>query len=216
MKKIKLFAVAALALILASCGGSSDSKSESTETTETQVQKIKPQATKINGFLGDCFEISDREYKIIGDGSRKEINIEISRKNAELPGIYDADAIKTILTIEFIDADGDIIYKTDSTDDSFLSLMPGDTGSISFFTYEDIKNATQFRISSDHEIEDLPQEESLSGMVDAVEELSDAYSTEDINNSLEQAEKAMDVAGDALKMMDGLMDAAKELEKLQK
>lgn len=207
MKKIKLFAVVALALVLTSCGGGSGSKAEgsdsTTENSESAVHKIKPQSTNISGALSGCYEITDREYKVTDEQFAK-VNVELTRTSKELPPIFDADAVETTLRIEFLDADGDVVDTAVTTDCSFIELLPGEISSVSFYVCDDIKKVTQFRVFSECEV--AHEENNTSSLP----------SSEDIDNSLEQAEKAMDMAGDALNMMDGLIDAAEELEEFQK
>ncbi|RQO32562.1 hypothetical protein DBR32_02910 [Taibaiella sp. KBW10] len=77
MKKIIIPALM-LGLFFASC------KNESSSTKETSAA-IKPQSTKINGPIGDYYEVIDKEYKIDDSGMFNVISVTIKRKSANLP-----------------------------------------------------------------------------------------------------------------------------------
>lgn len=160
--KLNFFRLAMGAIIAATmtaCGGGADS--------------LKPETTTVNGKLGSCFTVVDREYKLKKDGSSSHITIELERTDAALPFVYKAGNVCYYggnnekdgvgMGLELLDKDGDIIYKTELTsywehanrlenNESVVELMklePGDTGSVEFeLPTDDIKGAISFRVNT--------------------------------------------------------------------
>ena len=134
MKQLKYFVMAVLAISLAACGNGG---------------KINPTAKKINGPLGQFFEIVERDYKI-NDG---ELNVEFKRISEGGPNNASWMSEPTFL-VELQDEDGNaqssqstnVIYQKEQLETIF-SLGVDETASITF-TFDKTKGATKFKVSS--------------------------------------------------------------------
>lgn len=143
MKAFKFFLVAALAVFLVSCKGS-----------------MTPISKKIQGPLGDYFEVVSKDYKAV-DG---KVSIEIKRVKDGFPdpwieGMevgYLGGQFTPTFSVEFQDASGNVVSK-DATDivfdekelEAVAALAVGETATI---TFDCDKNADKFKVSSDFEV----------------------------------------------------------------
>lgn len=143
MKAFKFFLVAALAVFLVSCKGS-----------------MTPISKKIQGPLGDYFEVVSKDYKAV-DG---KVSIEIKRVKDGFPdpwieGMevgYLGGQFTPTFSVEFQDASGNVVSK-DATDivfdekelEAVAALAVGETATI---TFDCDKDADKFKISSDFEV----------------------------------------------------------------
>jgi len=143
MKAFKFFLVAALAVFLVSCKGS-----------------MTPISKKIQGPLGDYFEVVSKDYKAV-DG---KVSIEIKRVKDGFPdpwieGMevgYLGGQFTPTFSVEFQDASGNVISK-DATEivsdenelEAVAALAVGETATITFVCDKD---ADKFKVSSDFEV----------------------------------------------------------------
>lgn len=143
MKAFKFFLVAALAVFLVSCKGS-----------------MTPISKKIQGPLGDYFEVVSKDYKVV-DG---RVSIEIKRVKDGFPdpwieGMevgYSGGQFTPTFSVEFQDASGNVVGK-DATDivfdekelEAVAALAVGETATI---TFDCDKDADKFKVSSDFEV----------------------------------------------------------------
>lgn len=147
MKKI-MFMLALVAMTLMSCGGSSNGS-------------ISPVSEKIQGPLRDYFEVVVRDYKI-NDGN---LSVEIKRIKEGFPSPwtegmkvgYSDGYFEPLFTIEFQDADGNVLNK-DISDivfdrealEAIAALNVGETATITFNCNE--KDAKKFKVLSTFEV----------------------------------------------------------------
>lgn len=151
MKTLNFLAMAVLTVCLAACGSDS---------------AIKPTSKKINGPLGQFYEIVERDYGLNGG----EMSIEFKRI-AE-GGPTDASwTTEPTFTVELLDETGNVL-STDVTDVVFdseglegvFSLAVGESTSITF-KFEKTKGAAKFKVSSKwdaNEKEESPLSSSTS------------------------------------------------------
>ena len=159
-------------VVLASCGGSGETKTESSENTET-VQKevvLKAAQTEFKGDLKGCFEVVDKNYKVkFGEHSFSKdiVVVELKRTSQELP--YDrkdvvlfheaeesSASVCASFGIEVLDENGDVVEKLNANEDSYysyddmtvaLQLLPDETATIAFHL-DDLSKGTTFRVLS--------------------------------------------------------------------
>lgn len=104
MKKLALIMLAVVSMALVSCGGGKKSGT------------IKPVSEKINGPLGDFFEVVAKEYKVTDRGT---VSIELKRIKDGFPAPwnesmkvgYDDGYYEPLFTAEFQDKDGNTLTK---------------------------------------------------------------------------------------------------------
>lgn len=155
MKTIKFYLFAAIAILLVACKG---------EDTMTPVSE------KIQGPLGEYFEVVSRDYKAI-DG---KVSIEIKRIKEGLPAPweegmevgYTGGYCEPLFYIEFQDGDGNVVRKSATdivgNDDELkavVALGVGDIATITF-RYNKEEGASQFKVTSTFEVH--PKEDSTS------------------------------------------------------
>lgn len=133
MKKLKFMAMAVLIICLAACSNS----------------PIKPTSKKINGPLGQFFEVVERDYDMDGN------NLTIEFKRIAEGGPSDASwTSEPTFTVELLGETGNII-SSDNTDvvfdrealENVFSLGVGESTSIKFSFYNG-KGASKFKVSS--------------------------------------------------------------------
>ena len=103
MKKIKYFAFVLILMMLASCGGGKNGI-------------IKLVSEKINGPLGDYFEVVNKDYKVTDRGT---VGLEFKRIKAGFPAPwnenmkvgYSDGSFEPLFTAEFQDKDGNTLSK---------------------------------------------------------------------------------------------------------
>jgi hypothetical protein len=165
MKTMRLTLLGIATIFLASCNSGSSKK-------ENNDVIIKPAQIEIKGDLKGCYEVVDKNYKLVLEKSvfrELILNVELMRTEAELP--YDRkdvvifpEADKSQASycagfgLEILDKDGSVIEKetakhTPYSWDEFtelLQILPGETATVQFHIYSDIdhKEATEFRITS--------------------------------------------------------------------
>lgn len=177
MKKFYFVAIAMLAMLMAAC-----SKDGGTLTPVTE---------KIQGPLGQYFEVVSKEYKL--DDTWK-IRVEIKRIQEGFPAPweegmevgYSDGYMEPQFTIEFQDADGNIVHKDQSdivfsVDDlvAIAALGVGETASIKFQAQG--KDITQFKMGSSfkcHETSDDSYSDSASS-----DDEDSSYSDDDDTDS---------------------------------
>ena len=144
MKSFKYFLIAAATIVLAACSGG---------------DSMSPTSEKIQGPLGEFFEVVTKDYKA-KDG---KVSVEIKRIKAGFPepwkeGMavgYSDGQVEPGFTIEFQDADGNVVSK-DKTDivsdkdelNAIASLSVDESATITFDCKEGTK---QFRLGSTFE-----------------------------------------------------------------
>lgn len=144
MKTLNYYLFAALALLLVACKESG----------------LTPVSNKIQGPLGEYFEVVSREYKA-KDG---KISIEIKRIEEGFPEPweermevgYSKGTFTPQFSVEFLDGDGNVIGK-DATDivynkDALKSIAALNIGESASITLNCTKDAKQFKVSSTFEI----------------------------------------------------------------
>lgn len=165
MRAFKRFAVIAMAICFASCGGKKGSN-------ESEEIVVKPIETEVSGDMEGCFTVVDKEYKATGDWGDGIITVQIERTDEDLPFELNgrelwtfgtsgaADHVKVGFGIEFLDEDENVLEKVSanasglsasySPDEAIelVKLKPGKKGSIRFTA---VKGAVSFRISSAYE-----------------------------------------------------------------
>lgn len=151
MKKIKLFAVAALTLILASCGGGG----------------VKTQSTEVDGNLKGYFEVVDTIYKfpdasaIKEDKEADDFEVKIRRTDKDL-----AEDLKFIIGnhhavdcyIYLYDEKGEELgaEPMKGTFRKLLKLKPGEIGFAKFDIDEGSENTASFKIKINAEKQEEP------------------------------------------------------------
>lgn len=173
MKAFKSFLLAALAVFFVACKGSGS---------------MTPVSEKIQGPLGDYFEVVSRDYKA-ADG---KVSIEFKRVKDGFPapwvegmevGYYGGQFTPTF-SVEFQDASGNVVGK-DATDIVFeedelkavAALAVGETATITFDCY---KNADKFKVNSDFEVH--PESDSSSSSSSSL-----SSSDEDTSSSVDES-----------------------------
>ena len=157
MKVCKFLTLAVAAIALAACG----------------KQSMTPVATKINGPLSDYFEVVSREY-VPKNG---KVSIEFRRIAEGFPEPwqpsmevgYDDGEFEPLFTIEFRDADGNVLSKEQTSivwdlDElkEIAALSVDETASISFDCDE--PDAAQFKVGSTFEVNgEIEQTVDLAG-----------------------------------------------------
>lgn len=143
MKTLNLCLLAILSAILMSCGDSGNT--------------VNPTSEKIQGPLGDYFEVAVKDYKVKDD----KISIEFKRIKEGFPAPWaegmevgnDAGYFEPSFTVEFQDADGSVLGKDDTDivwdeeDLSSLAALSVDESTTITFSC-DYEDAKQFKVSS--------------------------------------------------------------------
>lgn len=214
MKKKILYSLAILVGIIVifnlpscSCG------SEKSDKLDTLI--VKPETEKIKGPLGDCFKVFNRVYKTTGN----RLTIEVERTEGENEMVnkhidnltdksYEAGKCFVGFTIEYLDADKNVI-DTENTLDDVASIIkntrPGETGTVGFWIPWDSK-VHSFRLASTCELNPEKEEEK--------EEVKDVKDDDVVidDKDLENAEKALEVG---VKALEATNEALKVLNDLQ-
>lgn len=134
MKFLKLMYVAFVAILTTSCGGGNS---------------LEPTSTKINGPLGQFFEVVEKPYKL----NNRELSVEYKR--IALGGPTDASwSSEPTFTVELLDEDGNVI-SSESTSvvyneeqlESVFGLNVDETSSITL-KFTAVKGAKKFKVSS--------------------------------------------------------------------
>ncbi|MCR5013165.1 MAG: hypothetical protein K6A28_00140 [Bacteroidales bacterium] len=138
MKRIYFFALFLLPLLMFSCDAINGKKN-----TESQNTAVSPLTDKINGPLGEYFQIVQREF-LVQDG-RVTIDLRRVKDGFPVPVKSNAplgscpDCYEMALMAEFMDADGNVLTRsvadyTSAYDEiSFLSKLPmNETSSVTF------------------------------------------------------------------------------------
>lgn len=210
-KKYLLIGIAVviiIALMATMCGGGDN------EEANEAKEGIKPIQTEVKGDLKDYFEVVDKNCKLKPNKYLSSIVVELRRIGGELPfSITDVEAFNTNneptadyyagFGIELLNADGEIIAKQPATMFPYseneimeaLRLQPGETTTIEInieATEKDFKNAVNYRITSALQDNRKKREElkNNSGKSDS--------NSDDIDKTLEQTEKALELAGKIL------------------
>ena len=205
MRKI-LFVIVS-AFLFVSCGGSGSKKNE-----EPQDIKIKPVSEKVQGPLGEYFEVVSKDYKVKKDYSY-EVSIEFKRIAEGLPEPWtkgmevgtDDGQLVAKFTYEFQDADGSVIAQTtgDCFDDmkAICALSVGASTTILVNIYDDGFNASaaQFKVGSLLEYH-APKPEESSASASSSESRSD----EDLDEAIETSKKTAKEAGAMIEVLDAL------------
>lgn len=210
-KKIKyLLAILAGIIVITnlpscSCGSGKSDK------VDTLI--VKPETEKIKGPLGDCFKVFNRVYKT----TNSTLTIEVERTEGENEMVnkhidnltdksYDAGKCFVDFTIEFLDADKNVIDKKDVSD-GVASLIkntrPGETGTIEFNIYScDKTQIHSFRLASTCELNPEKEEEKEEVKDDDV--VIDDKDLENAEKALEVGVKALETTNEALKVLNDL------------
>ena len=199
MKKSFLLIVCAVALVvnLCSCGGGA----------------IKPVSEKIQGPLGDYFQVVSKDYKE-KDG---KISVEIKRVKEGFPepweegmevGYGDGD-FEPLFSIELQDADGIVVSKDQSDivwdeDDlkAVAALGVDESTSVTFGgLLLKFDGVTQFKVGSTFEVH--PEKETSSSTSSSSSSNSSSkgdydYDEEDIDKAIDAAQKSLELTKEAM------------------
>ena len=196
MKTFKYLMMAAAALLLTACGGDAD-------------VKITPTTEKINGPLGDYFEVVNKDYKVVKekDSNYGKISVEIKRIKDGLPVDCSADVkvgicsfnMKPGFTIEIQDADGIAITKNSSGPlvdkeelQSIIDLKTGESASITFdLNLSQIDNFKLMKITSTFEGPEGSQASSST-----TTDSDDSFDSDDTDSNDETANSSSDDSED--------------------
>lgn len=212
MKKKILYSLAILVGIIVifnlpscSCG------SEKSDKLDTLI--VKPETEKIKGPLGDCFKVFNRVYKTTGN----RLTIEVEKTEGENEMVnkhidnltdhsYDAGKCFVGFTIEYLDADKNVI-DTENTLDDVASIIkntrPGETGTVGFWIPWDSK-VHSFRLASTCELN--PEKEEKEEVKDVKDDdvVIDDKDLENAEKALEVGVKALEATNEALKVLNDL------------
>lgn len=174
---------------------SNDSK-QATSRSDSQEKEvdvtIKPEQVNITGPLSEFFEVVDRNYKIQKSNySGYEVILEVKRIAEGMPegwqrgmkySKYSSDAgYKMGFKVEFKDADGNILFKEESSDEDEMSTLAAlnvdETATVSIdisiiVNKEKLNQTSKFKLGSEFEIVE-PDEEEIDERHDAASTLSD-------------------------------------------
>lgn len=210
--KLGVVAMALLALFgMASCGGK-----------EEMAKSLKPETTKIEGNLGQRFEIVEDEYPVSDYSSSFQFNVKCLEEDSK-PGYID----KIGFGYEILDKDGKVLVSKDGTPEdlwagtstSFLQLEEGETGSVTIYIEgwpESLRGAKTFRLTinsieseGDEEFENVVAETSSGEDWDKILDEYESYCTKLVS----AAKKAK--AGDMSVMTEyaSLVESAESLQK---
>lgn len=211
MKKKILYSLAILVGIIVifnlpscSCG------SEKSDKLDTLI--VKPETEKIKGPLGDCFKVFNRVYKTTGN----RLTIEVEKTEGENEMVnkhidnltnYRSDASKCLVdfTIEYLDADKNVI-DTENTLDDVASIIkntrPGETGTVEFWIPWDSK-IHSFRLASTCELNPEKEKEEVKDVKDD-DVVIDDKDLENAEKALEVGVKALEATNEALKVLNDL------------
>ncbi len=219
MKKI-LYSLAFASMLLCSCGGGSSSSSNAEEAPQEHI--LKAAQTEIKGDLKGCYELVDKNYKVKFAKKSYEsdvVTVELKRTSKDLP--YDRKNVVIFpegkessaefcagFGIEILDENGDVIEKQNANSNPYswdemtaaLQLLEDETTTIAFHM-EDLSKAVSFRITSLVQ----PNEERKTAMGSLVDAAKSAAEISDAD--VEDAEKAMKVAGEAMDAATKMLDA---------
>lgn len=219
MKKI-LYSLAFASMLLCSCGGSSSSSSNAEEAPQEHI--LKAAQTEIKGDLKGCYELVDKNYKVKFAKKSYEsdvVTVELKRTSKDLP--YDRKNVVIFpegkessaefcagFGIEILDENGDVIEKQNANSNPYswdemtaaLQLLQDETTTIAFHM-EDLSKTVSFRITSLVQ----PNEERKTAMGSLVDAAKSAAEISDAD--VEDAEKAMKVAGEAMDAATKMLDA---------
>lgn len=219
MKKI-LYSLAFASMLLCSCGGGSSSSSNAEEAPQEHI--LKAAQTEIKGDLKGCYELVDKNYKVKFAKKSYEsdvVTVELKRTSKDLP--YDRKNVVIFpegkessaefcagFGIEILDENGDVIEKQNANSNPYswdemtaaLQLLEDETTTIAFHM-EDLSKAVSFRITSLVQ----PNEERKTAMGSLVDAAKSAAEISDAD--VEDAEKAMKVAGEAMDAASKMLDA---------
>ena len=211
MKKNFLLIVCAIALVfnLCSCGGG----------------PIKPVSEKIQGPLGDYFQVVSKDYKE-KDG---KISVEIKRVKEGFPapweegmevGYGDGD-FEPLFSIELQDADGIVVSKDQSDivwDDDDLKAVAAlgvdESTSITFGGYLNFDGVTQFKVGSTFEVHPEKETSSSSYSSSSSSSSSSSHSSSNYDYDIdeEDLDKAIDAAQKSLELSKEALDIYKSLD----
>ena len=219
MKKI-LYSLAFASMLLCSCGGGSSSSSNAEEAPQEHI--LKAAQTEIKGDLKGCYELVDKNYKVKFAKKSYEsdvVTVELKRTSKDLP--YDRKNVVIFpegkesssefcagFGIEILDENGDVIEKQNANSNPYswdemtaaLQLLEDETTTIAFHM-DDLSKAVSFRILSIVQ----PNEERKTAMGSLVDAAKSAAEISDAD--VEDAEKAMKVAGEAMDAATKMLDA---------
>ena len=219
MKKI-LYSLAFASMLLCSCGGGSSSSSNAEEAPQEHI--LKAAQTEIKGDLKGCYELVDKNYKVKFAKKSYEsdvVTVELKRTSKDLPydrkngvifpeGKESSSEFCAGFGIEILDENGDVIEKQNANSNPYswdemtaaLQLLEDETTTIAFHM-DDLSKAVSFRILSIVQ----PNEERKTAMGSLVDAAKSAAEISDAD--VEDAEKAMKVAGEAMDAATKMLDA---------
>lgn len=127
---------------MAACGGK-----------EEVAKSLKPETTKIEGNLGNRFEIVEKEYPVSDYSSSFSFDVKCLAED-NTPGYID----KMGFGYEILDKDGNVLDSKDGTPEniwagtstSFLDLKEGETGPVTIYIEgwpESLRGAKTFRVT---------------------------------------------------------------------
>lgn len=203
MKKTFLLLFTALAFM--ACGGSSQSNDESEEAQEYSVEVTSP---KINGPLGQYFEVEARTYKIKND-FMKEVYFEVKRIADGLPAPWtegmttDNYDIELEINAQFMDEDGSVLCKKSLSIDSEELMSLG------------VDESAQFEAFIDREVYDKVSTVKFgsSFKVSPAKPDNTTASVSDSDDDDVDVDKAIDNATKSMKAMTEMLDAYSEAAK---
>lgn len=203
MKNLKLVIFALMAIPFISCSNDA----------------LKVESKKINGPLGEFFEVVEKDYQVNG----KELSVEFKRI-AE-GGPKDASwSTHPTFTAELFDKSGNLI-SSESTDvvftkeqlETVFALGVGETASITFKFNGKTNGAVKMKISSKWDEQEETEESNNAYVSESDEENTgnsdwDDDDDDDDDDDWEDVEKAAKASKSAYKAAKAAYKAAKEIE----
>lgn len=192
MKTIKYLSLILLTMLFAvSC---------SEEKKENKEDKVSVKTAKISGPLSPYFEVVPKDYKIQHD-TFYEVSFEVKRIAEGLPepwsaelansGMYD---IESDISVEFMDADGNVLEKKNMSVDTDELFALGVGESTSFTCYvDDVSTVASARFGSSFKMD--AQEMDPIDEVDA-----------DLDEAIEGIDKGLKVIGATTEVLKNVSD----------
>ncbi len=194
MKALKYFSLILLTLLFAvSC------------SEEKKEDKVSVKTAKISGPLSPYFEVVPKDYKIQHD-TFYEVSFEVKRIAEGLPEPWSAELansgkydIESDLSVEFIDAEGNVLDKTVMLVDTEELFALGVGESTSFNCYidnSDVSTVASARFGSSFKME--------AQMTDSTDSIDDADA--DLEKAMEGIDKGLEVLGATTKALKDVSD----------
>ena len=186
-----------------------------------KTEAIKPVSEKIQGPLGEYFQVVSKDYK----ENESTISIEIKRIKDGFPEPWEKGMevgfsegkFEPHFTIELQDADGNVISKDkteivfDNDDLKSIAALGIDESSSITFGYMNFIGVTQFKVGSTFEVHPVKDKSGSSNSSSSSSSSSRSnsnydYDDEDIDKALDAAQKSLELTKDAMDIYKSLGD----------